>query len=74
MKTAKDVLIEGLKAMGADGLCMDGCGCGLDDPMPGLYCAIEYCVPARKVPVPEEHRNEFDEWYEPVEVTTDGYR
>lgn len=57
MKTAKDILIEGLKAMGADGLCnYEGdpfCGCGFDDfrPCEGTYDGgidLDGCRPAKR--------------------------
>ena len=51
MKTAKQLLIEGLKAMAADGLCYPGvgCGCMLDDLVPGGYGCLnlEHCVAAK---------------------------
>lgn len=57
MKTAKQLLIEGLKAMGADGLCnCEGdpfCGCGLDDLAPceascGGGISLDGCRPAKR--------------------------
>ena len=53
MTTAKEILIAGLKDMGADGLYNamgdgeESCGCGLDDFAP---CGGDYweCVPAKK--------------------------
>ena len=51
MKTARELLMDGLKAMGADGLCHPGvrCGCMLDDLAPGGYGCLnlEYCVAAK---------------------------
>lgn len=43
MMTAKQILIDGLKAMGADGLVngeidSEGCGCGIDDLAPCCCC------------------------------------
>ena len=50
MKTARKLLIEGLKAMGADGLCypdMD-CGCSVADLCPIEGCInLDECRPAR---------------------------
>ncbi len=57
MKTAKQLLIDGLKAMAADGLCNDEgdpfCGCGLDDLAPceasregGI--SLDGCCPAKR--------------------------
>lgn len=45
MTTAKEILIAGLKAMGADGLVdgeidSEGCGCGIDDLAPCCGCLI----------------------------------
>ena len=67
MATVKEILISALKEMGADGLCCPGeCGCGLDDLMPCFDGACSICVPAKRVPVPEEEKDEFDEWYSPM--------
>ena len=52
MKTAREILIAGLKAMGADGLFwLDGddvCGCGIDDLAPCENCNLDRCVPAKR--------------------------
>lgn len=57
MKTVRQLLIDGLKAMGADGLysltgCDETCGCGLDDLIP-CGCSIDdidgCCFPAKKI-------------------------
>jgi hypothetical protein len=42
--TAKEIIIDWLKAHGYDGLCSDECGCRLDDLMPG-ECSCPDCVP-----------------------------
>lgn len=41
----KDIIIAKLKELGADGLCCEECGCGLDDL---FLCdsSFEDCVPA----------------------------
>lgn len=45
----KQIVIAHLKAIGADGLCCDGCGCGIDDFMPcGGEVDISQCVPAKR--------------------------
>lgn len=57
MKTAKQLLIECLKAMAADGLCYPGmgCGCMLDDLAPGGYgCLNLVCCVAAKYYSPTE--------------------
>jgi hypothetical protein len=51
--TTKDLLIEGLKAHGFDGLCNSdaSCGCGIDDLAPcGGDCNVLDCEPAYKRP------------------------
>jgi hypothetical protein len=63
----KEIVIEKLKEMGADGLCTSGeCSCGLDDLMPCFDGSCSICVPAKKVPVPEDKQEDFDEWYVPL--------
>lgn len=32
--TVRDIIRNHLKAIGADGLAVEGCGCGVDDLMP----------------------------------------
>lgn len=44
--TVKEIIIEKLKSMGADGLCCEDCGCGLDDLEPCSCINIDMCVPA----------------------------
>jgi hypothetical protein len=65
MTTVKEIVIAALKEMGADGLCEGECGCGLDNLMPCETVPI-WCVPAKKVPVPAAHKDEYDEWYAPM--------
>jgi len=56
MITVKSILIERLKQLGADGLCCDDCGCGLDDLGVCERGAQLDCVPARHVKTtPESH-------------------
>ncbi len=51
MNTAKQLLIDALRSMAADGLCYPGvgCGCMLDDLAPGGYGCLnlEHCVAAK---------------------------
>ena len=42
-----DMVRRQLVALGADGLCRKGCGCGLDDLAPG-ECDVLSCVSARR--------------------------
>jgi hypothetical protein len=46
--TLRDIIIEGLKAHGYDGLQNEDCGCGLDDLMPcdGDWMNTMKCEPA----------------------------
>jgi len=43
---AKEIVIEHLKKIGADGLCRNGCGCGIGDL---VACGSDFseCVPAK---------------------------
>lgn len=56
---AKDLLIQALKNMGADGLVYPEieCGCGFDDFEPCDGCCLSHCIPAKKK----------DEMYYPME-------
>lgn len=62
MTTAKEILITGLKAMGADGIynyAID-CGCGVDNFIPRCDgCELHECVPAKL--------NKDDNVYYPME-------
>ncbi len=44
--TVKEIIIEKLTELGADGLCYENCGCGIDDLIP-CSKSIEDCVPAK---------------------------
>ena len=66
MKTVKDILTEHLKAIGADGLAGDDCGCGFDDFMP-CYSGCGECVPARKEIAPEDHKLSGEDIYVAIE-------
>jgi hypothetical protein len=43
----KTMVTDHLRWVGADGLCTDGCGCGIDDLAP-CECWCPDCVPARR--------------------------
>ena len=45
--TVEEIVIEKLRELGADGLCIDECGCGLDDFMP-CEEGCGNCVPGVK--------------------------
>jgi hypothetical protein len=45
----REIVIAHLKAGGFDGLCVDECGCELDDLMPCGGCNVEECMPSKKV-------------------------
>ena len=45
--TCKDIIIAKLKELGADGLCCEDCGCGIDDLFPCGEDCLD-CVPAKR--------------------------
>lgn len=45
----KQIVIAHLRHIGADGLCAEECGCGLDDMMPCGYAGFGDCKPAKAV-------------------------
>jgi hypothetical protein len=45
----REIVIAHLNAGGFDGLCCDGCGCGLDDLMPCEQFDIVDCKPAKRI-------------------------
>ena len=53
--TVREIVVAWLKENGHDGLCTDGCGCGVDDLIP---CGDGFasCVPAKLVPVTKAMR------------------
>jgi hypothetical protein len=73
----RDLLISTLTKLGADGLCCDGCGCGLDDL---IACNNDpsACVPARKFKVKDLDASEHccadydagpdDDWYVEMDI------
>ena len=77
---ALDIVREKLIEMGADGLCTDGCGCGVD----GLAPCCDYfgrCVPAKKIELTEDNIQELDhecigyigdDWFVPLEQRKGG--
>ena len=64
----KQIIIEHLKSIGADGLCTDDCGCGIDDLAPCEQWCPD-CVPARKTIADEagEFHDIGDTIYVPLE-------
>lgn len=44
----RDIIVARLKQLGADGLCCEDCGCGLDDIVP-CQSDPSLCVPAKAV-------------------------
>lgn len=65
-KSAQQILIEGLRAIGADGLCNADleCGCGLDDFIPCGEMNTSECVAARRMKNPPKAG--YDEFYTPL--------
>ena len=62
MITVRDILIERLLKMGADGLYRECCGCGIDDLAPCEQGAQLDCVPARHIEVSPESHAEYKEY------------
>jgi hypothetical protein len=54
--TVREIVIEKLKALGAEGLCNDDleCGCEIEDLCPCDSRVPMGCGPGRKVPCPED--------------------
>jgi len=48
LKKISEVIVDYLKSVGADGLCCDDCGCGIDHLSPCNCINIDLCVPAKK--------------------------
>lgn len=59
--SVKEIVKGWLAENGHDGLCTNGCGCGLDDLMP-CCSEVSTCEPAKKVIATEELVN--PEWSE----------
>ncbi len=61
--TVREIIIAHLRQVGADGLCSDNCGCGIDDLMPcegeSVDGGCRECIPAR-----EAIANEAGEFHE----------
>lgn len=64
--TVHEIVIEKLRELGADGLCIPGleCGCGIDDLSP-CNCMVGDCIAARLVPC---DTGEMDQWYVPLDA------
>ena len=67
----REIIITHLRAVGADGLCCDGCGCAIDDRAPCCEYAADVmiCEPARKTVATEagEYWEIGDEIFVPME-------
>lgn len=61
----KEIIIEKLKALGADGLCGDDCGCGIDNLFPCDSCCLD-CVPAKKAVLCYEDECDGFDGFEPL--------
>lgn len=46
--TVKEKIVEWLKEIGADGLCGEDCGCGIDDLAPCCCDSVLECEPAMR--------------------------
>ena len=55
----ESIVNDKLKELGFDGLCRDGCGCGLEDLMSCGGEEIQGCLPAKKTVLTEDN---IDEW------------
>lgn len=68
----KQIVEKWLIKNGHDGLCRDGCGCGIDDLMPCSYDQ-SFCVPAKRIMITKENVNDYSyygadvgmEWFVP---------
>lgn len=71
MKTVKQILLDHLKAIGADGLCGEDCGCGIDDLAPFNELCWKDCVPARFMPPEKCNPDELEDfpegYYKPLQ-------
>ena len=69
--TVRDIIIAHLRSIGADGLCCDGCGCGIDDLAPCCQYAADVmlCEPAKRSIATEDyaHWKTGDEIFVPME-------
>ncbi len=61
MKPVGEALIEGLKEMGADGLCVEDCGCGFDNFVVCGGEGVLDCVPAKAVKCPPKVKDDRQE-------------
>jgi len=66
---AKRIVIHYLRENGFDGLCMDGCGCGIGDFMPCGEFGSE-CIPAYVRMGREDEEFPGEPYYESTKPTT----
>ena len=72
-ETVLSIITDHLRAIGADGLANEFCGCGLDDLAPCQECCLS-CVPAMAT-IATEPGDEYDIGdviYVPIPSTTGG--
>ena len=55
----REMIIKQLKELGADGLCCQGCGCGIDDLVPCDCLNLDRCQAAKWVE-PKMSSRDFD--------------
>jgi len=76
MTTVRDIVKNHLKALGADGLCCEDCGCAAENLFPCAWdrCCGEMCVPARRVIAAEDdqYHNPGDEFFVPMAAMTEN--
>jgi len=59
----KDIIIEKLKVLGADGLAMSECGCSIDDLAPCCDNPLECMAAVRKESVTAEEKEQFGDHF-----------
>lgn len=66
----KEIIIEKLKEIGADGLCDEDCGCSIDDLFPCYTCNLSNCVPAKLIKNPDQSEADYPEIFIPLSENT----
>jgi len=73
MTTVRDIVAAHLRAIGADGLCREDCGCATANLFPCASCS-DQCVPARRVVATEDSdfHSKGDEIFVPMAAMTEN--